>query len=70
MAQLEGRELEGHEVLEKGDVFWCLDDPPDRVYVVDVNAGRTVDSMNAQFKRYAVPTTAIFRRPTNKQEIE
>ncbi len=70
MAQLEGRELEGHEVLEKGDVFWRLDEPPDCVYVVDVDAGRTVDSMNAQFQQYAVPTTAIFRRPTNKQEIQ
>jgi hypothetical protein len=56
------RQLEGHEVLQKGDVFWLLDERG-RKWVVDVNAGRTVNFMNAQFGRYAVPTKAIFYRP-------
>jgi hypothetical protein len=63
------RQLEGHEVLQKGDVFWLLDECG-RKWVVDVNAGRTVNFMNAQFGRYAVPTKAIFYRPVYEPLID
>ncbi len=61
------RQLDWWETLQAGDRIVFTDDVDiGRSYAVDINAGKTVDEVFFQYKKYTGSPTALFYRPMEK----